>query len=202
MIELLKRAVDEEVTPERVAEALRPLADGAGADELNRVATTVTDFVRAIPDGLAWVFELARDARCGRAVAFATGTVLHYLLDADDLLPEAELGPLGLLDDAFLVHAFVAKLAQIHPFAGASLPEGLADPHAMRVVATMLPEGVAHALLRTCESTTLVAESLLGSGTSTGTPVAPAEHGLRVAEALAALDPPDLVDTAATDRAG
>jgi uncharacterized membrane protein YkvA (DUF1232 family) len=187
VIEFLKRVLDDEVTADRVAQSLRQHAYGVPVEDVERVAAVVAEVVRTVPDALSWAFALAKDERCGRAVRFATGSVVHYLLDSNDLLPEAELGPLGLADDAFLVHAFVARVAQMYPFAGVSLPSGLAEPDTMRVVAALLPDGVAEALVRTCDSITFVAEALFGSGPAPAAQAPVVELQIRVAEAARAM---------------
>ena len=61
---------------------------------------------------------MSKDPHFGRAVAFATGTILTYIFDEEDLLPEASFGVVGLLDDAYLVHGFVGSLSRMYPFDG------------------------------------------------------------------------------------
>jgi hypothetical protein len=93
-------------------------------------------------------------------VAFGTGSVLHYVFDGEDLLPEATFGMVGLIDDAFLVHAFVGHIHEAFPFAA---PDVTYEPPALstiQLVAALLPEGVAAALLRTCKGVIQVAAAL------------------------------------------
>jgi hypothetical protein len=179
MIDLLKRALDDELSDERVAAALRAHGDGAIDEEVERLATVLEQFLRGLPDALAWALALSKDSRCGRAVAFATGSILNYVFDDDDLLPETSFGSLGLLDDAYLVHAFAARLAQAYPYAQPDVDYAAPDGAAFEVVASLLPDGVAQALLRTCESTLLVAQALI--------PQAPGEDGAEPAAVLPAI---------------
>ena len=159
MIELLRRGFDEEVTHRALAEALRRSASVSN-EQSERLAAELAPFVRAIPDALRCALAMSKDPRCGRAVAFATGAILNYLFDEDDLLPESSFGAIGLLDDAYLVHAFVGMLIQTYPFVDVSGASYAApDRRSFEIVDALLPEGVTQALLRTCESTIQVARA-------------------------------------------
>lgn len=159
MIALLKRGFDEELSSAGVRDALRRhSADtGAGVDEL---AGIVERFLRGVPGAIACAIAMSKDSNNGRAIGFATGSILTYLLDEDDLFPETEFGSLGLLDDAYLVHAYVAGLLQAYPFAKPETVDYDApDDHAFDVVASLLPQGLAESLRRTSGSTIQVAQA-------------------------------------------
>jgi len=183
MIDVLKRGLDAEITASGLGDALRQQATHLSADDVEQLASVLEQFLRAIPDALAFALALSKDPRCGRSVAFATGPILNYVFDDEDLLPESSFGVLGLLDDAYLVHVFVAMLQQMYPFAAPALTYSAPDRRAFEVVASFLPEGVAHSLRRTCESTILVAQALFvpAQGDGTAAPLAPPE--IRVSEA-------------------
>src|SRR5580765_3263096 len=183
MIELLKRALDEELSGDNLAESLRAHAGDVSTEEIERLAQVLEDFLRSIPDALAWALALSKDPRCGRAVAFAIGPVLNYVFDDEDLLPETSFGSLGLLDDAYLVHAFAARLAQTYPFAEPQVAYTPPDAQAFQVVASLLPDGVAQALLRACASTLLVSQALLPQSPGSDGEI-PTLPSIRVAEAI------------------
>ena len=161
MIDLLRIGFDEEITVSALTEALEKHPSEAVRDDLERLAMELASFLRSVPDAVGAAVAMSKDQRCGRAVAFATGPILMYLLDDDDLLPESSFGIIGLLDDAYLIHTFVALLRQMYPFA-ALPPDAYTSPEArsFEVVASCLPDGVAHALLRTSETTIQVAQAL------------------------------------------
>jgi hypothetical protein len=129
---------------------------------------------------------MSKDPHFGRAVAFATGTILTYIFDEEDLLPEASYGIVGLLDDAYLVHEFVGSLGRTYPVAAASIDYAAPDARTSEVVAALLPMGVADSLRRTCESTIQVAQALFPSGQSVDGGEVSFELQLRVAEGVAA----------------
>jgi uncharacterized membrane protein YkvA (DUF1232 family) len=116
MIGLLRRGFDEEVTAGGLTDALRRHAADVPVDDVENLAISLERFLRAVPDALATALAMSKDPRCGASVAFATGPILNYVLDEEDLLPEASFGALGLLDDAYLVHVFVAMLRQTYPY--------------------------------------------------------------------------------------
>jgi uncharacterized membrane protein YkvA (DUF1232 family) len=107
VIGLLKDLLGEQITVTGMTEDLRGQDQDLSPDDAEALAEVLVPFIRSVPDALAWAIEMSKDRRCGRAVAFGTGSVLHYVFDEEDLLPEATFGAVGLIDDAFLVHAFV-----------------------------------------------------------------------------------------------
>jgi uncharacterized membrane protein YkvA (DUF1232 family) len=186
MIGLLRVGFDQGITADDLADALGRYSDDVPADDVEQLATVLEQYLRTVPDALATALGMSKDPHCGRAVAFATGTILTYIFDEEDLLPEASYGTLGLLDDAYLVHGFVATLRRMYPFAGPSAETYEApDERASQVVASLLPEGVAQSLLRTSESTIQVAQALFPSGPGTSADLA-FQPEIRVAEAVAA----------------
>lgn len=63
--------------------------------------------VRLVPDVFSFYARLLVDPRVGRTPRTTVTAVLAYFVVPDDVLPEAELGPLGLLDDLFAAsHAY------------------------------------------------------------------------------------------------
>jgi uncharacterized membrane protein YkvA (DUF1232 family) len=163
MIGLLRRGFDEEVTAGGLTDALRRHAADVAVDDVENLAISLERVLRAVPDALATALAMSKDPRCGASVAFATGPILNYVLDEEDLLPEASFGALGLLDDAYLVHVFVAMLRQTYPYVETPAAYATPEQHTLEMVASLLPEGVAHALQRTCESTIHVAQAMFSS---------------------------------------
>jgi uncharacterized membrane protein YkvA (DUF1232 family) len=187
MIGLLRLGLDEGIAAHELAEELQRHAADAPRDDLDELATVLAQYLRAVPDAIAAALAMSKDPHCGRAVAFATGTILTYIFDEEDLLPESTYGVLGLLDDAYLVHGFVARLRRMFPFAEPSTVAYTApDDRGSEVVAALLPEGVADSLLRTCDSTIHVAQALFPAGPLTDTAGAAYAPEIRVAQAIAA----------------
>lgn len=186
MIGLLRLGFDEGVTADSIANALRRRAGDVPSEDVEKLATVLEQFLRTVPDALAAALGMSKDPRCGRAVAFAAGSILQYIFDEEDLLPEARFGTLGMLDDAYLLHGFVATLRQTYPFAEPSAVTYAApDARASEVVAALLPVGVAQSLLRTCESTIQVAQALFPSGPGAASADDDYQPEIRVAEAVA-----------------
>jgi uncharacterized membrane protein YkvA (DUF1232 family) len=185
MIELLRIGFDEAVSVSALTEALQQHRSGDEDDDLERLAIGFASFLHTVPDAVAVAVALSKDQRCGRAVAFATGPILMYLLDDDDLLPESSFGILGLLDDAYLVHSFVALLGQMFPFtAPATAGYTAPDARLFEVVSSFLPDGVAHALSRTGETTIRVAQALFPAARGTDDIVSGLHPEIRVGEAV------------------
>jgi len=186
MIGLLRIGFDEGISAEELAAALRRHAGGVASEDVDQLAGVLERYLRTVPDALGAALAMTKDPHGGRAVAFATGSILTYVFDEEDLLPEATHGMVGMLDDAYLVHGFVASLRRMYPFVARSTAYEAPDAHTSEVVAAVLPEGVAESLLRTCESTIQVAQGLFPSRQGTGTAEEPYEPKLRVADGVAA----------------
>jgi uncharacterized membrane protein YkvA (DUF1232 family) len=186
MIDLLRLGFDEGISAEEIANGLRRHAGDVASEDVDRLAEVLEQYLRTVPDALATALGMSRDPHFGRAVAFATGTILTYIFDEEDLLPEASYGVVGMLDDAYLVHEFVGSLRRMYPLAAQSTEYAAPDARTSELVAALLPEGVAESLRRTCESTIQVAQALFPSGQRVDAADAPFEPQLRVAEAAAA----------------
>ena len=187
MIEQLQHGLLAEVSADGIARALADLGGDVAPDELARVSEVLADIVHRVPDAIGEALAMSKDKRCGRAIAFATGSILTYVFDPDDLVSESGHGELGLLDDAYLVHTFVAQLAATYPFAST----GSHDPpatDAMRATAAILPDGIAQSLARTCDTIIHVAQALFVAGADGSGGAGPdIELELRVAAAVRAL---------------
>ena len=187
MIDLLRIGFDEGISSDEIAEGLRRHAGDVASEDVDELAAVLESYLRTVPDALARALGMSKDPHFGRAVAFATGTILTYIFDEEDLLPEASYGVVGLLDDAFLVHEFVGSLRRMYPLTEAPVEYAAPDAGTAEVVAAVLPEGVAESLRRTCESTIQVAQALFPSGQSIDGADVSFEPQLRVAGALEAV---------------
>ncbi|HEY3486056.1 MAG TPA: hypothetical protein VGK49_11780 [Ilumatobacteraceae bacterium] len=193
MIEQLRQGLVVDVTADGIARALTDVDGDIAADDLARVSEVLAEFIQRVPDAIGEALAMSKDPRCGRAIAFAVGSILTYVFDPDDLLSESGHGDLGLLDDAYLVHTFVGQLAAMYPFAstGSHEPPGL---EVMRAVAAILPDGIAPSLARTCDTILHVAQALFVAGADGGGAAVPeVELQLRVAEAVHAMNDPESV---------
>jgi len=163
MIALLRETLAARVTVEGLASDLGKAEPDLPPDACRDLAGILRPFITSIPDALEWAVRASKDPRCGRAVAFGVGAVLHYLVDDDDLLPEDRFGALGLLDDALLVHRFTCALQEMWSLdvaAGALEPP---DSRTVAVVETLLPDGIADALRRTADSLVRTAAALFAA---------------------------------------
>ena len=165
---------------------MRRHAGDVASEDVDQLADALERYLRTVPDALAAALGMSKDPHFGRAVAFATGTILTYIFDEEDLLPEASYGIVGLLDDAYLVHEFVGSLGRTYPMAAAAIDYAGPDTRTSEVVAAVLPVGVAESLRRTCESTIQVARALFPAGQSVDGGDGSHEPQLRVAEGVAA----------------
>ena len=182
MIDLLRKGFDE-VSADAIADGLRWQAGDATGEEIDRLAKLLEPYLRSVPDALEAALRMSKDPHFGRAVAFATGTILTYIFDEEDLLPEASYGVVGMLDDAYLVHAFAGALTRMYPSAAAEY--AAPDAHTTELVAAVLPEGVADSLRRTCDTTIQVAQALFPSGQKVDGADVTFEPQLRVSDAVA-----------------
>ena len=187
MIGLLRLGFDEGISADELAAALGRHAGDVASEDVDQLAAVLEGYLRTVPDALGAALAISKDPHCGRAVAFATGPILAYVFDEEDLFPEASYGLLGMLDDAYLVHGFVAALRRMLPFveSSAAAHEAL-DDRGSEIVAALLPEGVAQSLLRTCESTIQVAQALFPSALDTDAAGVSHRPEVRVAAAVAA----------------
>ena len=180
--DLLARELSRQADTERLGAALDAAATDGG--DVRPLAELVHGYLESLPAAIDVLVAMSKEPGHGRGVAFATGQVLLYLFDEDDLLDDRELGALGLLDDAYLIYECVAALRASVGGAHAG-----PDERAHAAVRALLPAGVPEALDRTCEDLVRVAMTLYG-GTVDG-PAAPQDAqrpALRVDEALAGLN--------------
>jgi uncharacterized membrane protein YkvA (DUF1232 family) len=74
------------------------------------------DLLLLLPDMTVLLVRLARDARVPIASKLIAGMAVAYVLSPIDLLPEALLGPIGLVDDLLIVGAALSRLLSVvHP---------------------------------------------------------------------------------------
>ena len=186
MIDLLRIGFAQGISADEIADGLRRHAGDVASEDVDELAGVLEQYLGTVPDALASALGMSRDPHFGRAAAFATGTILTYIFDEEDLLPEASYGVVGMLDDAYLVHEFVGSLRRMYPLAESSSEYAAPDARTAELVAAVLPEGVAESLRRTCESTIQVAQALFPSGQRVNAADVSFEPQLRVAEALGA----------------
>jgi hypothetical protein len=188
--ELLSSALAEEATATKLEDWLAREAPDIPRAEIRRLAELLEDYLKGVPQALDALTAMAKEPPYGRSVAFAAGQVLVYLVDEEDLFRDAELGALGLLDDAYLIHACLAALPAALP--ELNVPAGYAPPNgnAVAAVRSLLPAGVPDALDRTCENLVRVAAALYSGGGHGSSGLQPPRPTLRVREALAALTQP------------
>ena len=95
MIDLLRIGFEEGITADAIADGLRRHAGDAASEDVGELAAVLEGYLRAVPDALATALGMSKEPHFGRAVAFATGTILTYIFDEEDLLPEASFGVVG-----------------------------------------------------------------------------------------------------------
>ena len=93
---------------DRMRSAVAPTRPGEGSG--------LRDLVLLLPDLTALLFRLLRDERVplgGKAIALLG---IGYVLSPVDLMPELLFGPVGLLDDLFVVGAALSRVVNyVHP---------------------------------------------------------------------------------------
>jgi len=78
--------------------------------------SSIADLMLLLPDFVVLLSRLVRDDRVPTGSKWAAGLSLAYVLSPVDLMPVIVLGPLGLLDDLFLLgHTFAGLLNRVHP---------------------------------------------------------------------------------------
>jgi hypothetical protein len=192
---LLSNALAEEASAARLEAWLANEAPDAPSDEVHELAELLEAYLRGVPSALDTLTAMTKRRPYGRSVAFAAGQVLVYLLDEDDLFREAEFGALGLVDDAYLIHACLEALRFAFPDLDVNSAYTPPDERSRTAVRSLLPAGVADALDRTCENLVGVAAALYSGGGQGAEAPEPPRANLRIGGALAALSP-DGVDSA------
>lgn len=185
---LLSAALAADADATKLEDWLAGEAPEAAPDEVRELAELLASYLQGVPGALDALVAMTKARPYGPSVSFAAGQVLVYLLDEDDLFSEAEFGALGLLDDAYLIHACIGALRFTFPafeLAAAYVPPARGAREAVRA---LLPAGVADALDRTAENLVLVAAALY-SGGGEGAAPPPPRAALRLGAALAAVSP-------------
>jgi hypothetical protein len=183
----LSKALAEEASATKLEASLAREAPEIADADIREVAELLERYLNGVPSALDALTAMAKDSQFGRSVAFATGQVLVYLVDEDDLFRDVEMGALGLLDDAYLVHACLAALRTTFPELSPPAAYTPPDERTQAAVRSLLPAGVAEALDRTCENLVRVAAAMY-SGGGQGSPVPrPTAPSLRVGDAVAGL---------------
>jgi hypothetical protein len=187
--ELLSSALAEEATAAKLEDWLAREAPDIPRADIRRLAELLEDYLKGVPNALDALTAMAKEPPYGRSVAFVAGQALVYLVDEDDLFRDAELGALGLLDDAYLIHACLAALTAAFP--ELSVPAGYAPPNGstLAAVRSLLPAGVPDALDRTCENLVRVGAALYSGGGQGSSASEPPQSTLRVGDALGAMSP-------------
>lgn len=184
---LISKALAEEANAAELGTVVAREAPDAPSDDVTALANVLESYLSSVPSALDAFTAMAKEQRFGRSVAFAAGQVLVYLVDEDDLFRDEELGAIGLLDDAYLIHACLAALRSTFP--ELSVPKAYVPPdeRSLAAVRALLPAGVAEALDRTSESLVRVAAALYSGGRQDSSGPPSPRPTLRVGEALASL---------------
>jgi hypothetical protein len=184
---LISNALAEEASAARLEELLAREARGIPDANVRELAELLERYLNGVPSALDALTTMAKEPRVGRSVAFVAGQVLVYLVDEDDLFRDADMGALGLLDDAYLIHACIAALRLALP--ELKVPDTYVPPdeRSLAAVRTLLPAGVAEALDRTTENLSRVAAALYAGGGQNPSAEGLPRPTLRVGDALAGL---------------
>jgi uncharacterized membrane protein YkvA (DUF1232 family) len=184
---LLSRALAEEASAPKLEDALAREAPEITPADITELAKLLEGYLNGVPSAIDALTAMAKEQRVGRSVAFVAGQVLVYLVDEDDLFRDADLGALGLLDDAYLIHACIAALRSALPELSVPATYQPPDERSLTAVRALLPAGVAEALDRTSENLVRVAAALYSGGGNGSTATPPPTPTLRVGDALAGL---------------
>ena len=164
MVDALRHGINGMVSRPAVLEGLRVHAAEADDETLSALADRLVPFINSVPDALSLLIRLGKEAGYGRAIAFGTSQVLLYVMDDQDLVPESAHDPIGVLDDAYLVHKYLSRVCESYPAARGRLTYRLVTEAAtVEFVGRVLPDGVAAALDRTCENLLTVGSALFST---------------------------------------
>jgi hypothetical protein len=164
---LLQQTLEREIRREKLVAELSKHDEYGSSDSkhIDQLANSLEPFLVSILNGLDVAIKFTKNPQFGRAIAFATGQVIEYCFDDEDLFPERDYGILGLLDDAYMVHRFVVVLYQTYPISSENmLGYSQPDERTFQLVRSLLPAGVCDALDRTCYNMVQVANALFTSG--------------------------------------
>jgi len=188
MVNVMQLGLEEEISSEALAPLLAKYDPEAAPDCVAALAALLEPFLRSMPQALSVAVQMTKSRRCGRAVAFATGQALIYVLDEDDLLPERDFGIIGLLDNAYLAHIYAGTLLRMYPQGGVSeVVYQSPDERTLNVVRSLLPAGVASALERAVDNLLLAANSLFGGGAGAEEHPPESAPSLHVSDAILAM---------------
>ncbi|MCP5042314.1 MAG: DUF1232 domain-containing protein [bacterium] len=80
------------------------------------IGSSLRDLFLLLPDLAILLFRLARDPRVPIGAKVIAGLGVGYVLSPIELLPEALLGPIGLIDDLLVVGTVLSRLLKsVHP---------------------------------------------------------------------------------------
>lgn len=120
------------------------------------LAKDVVDYILIIPDMLGLLKRLAQDPRIAKKVKAKIAIYVAYVITPVDFIPEILTGPLGLVDDTYVLLKLLRELST-------EIPEALIREHwkgrpevleilikgqALARVATKLPNGMMRRLFR------------------------------------------------------
>jgi uncharacterized membrane protein YkvA (DUF1232 family) len=184
----VSQALAEQASAEELSAVLAREAPDVASDELRVLGGLLEQYLKSLSAAVAALTAMSKEPQVGRSVSFAAGQVLLYVADEDDLLPEDEVGAIGLLDDTYLAHGCVAAIRAAFPQISVPAEYQPPDERTVAAVRSLLPAGVTDALDRTCDNLVRVAAGLFSGGGET--PAAedrPARPSLRVEAGVGAL---------------
>lgn len=89
--------------PARFYDSLKTRVIGWAGDRLGLWARRAAMLVMLLPDIMLLLGRVMVDRRVPRHLRIKVGIILTYMVSPMDLIPEAVLGPVGLLDDVILI---------------------------------------------------------------------------------------------------
>ncbi|MGY8804873.1 MAG: YkvA family protein [bacterium] len=80
------------------------------------VGSGIRDLLMLLPDLTVLLFRLVKDSRVPVGAKVIAGFGVAYILSPIDLMPEFLFGPIGLIDDLFVVVTVLSRLMKsVHP---------------------------------------------------------------------------------------
>lgn len=80
------------------------------------VGSGIRDLLLLLPDLTVLLFRLVKDSRVPVGAKVIAGFGVAYILSPIDLMPEFLFGPIGLIDDLFVVVTVLSRLMKsVHP---------------------------------------------------------------------------------------